>query len=516
MSLQRLLPRHPHHAALAGVTAHALVTLGRHEQAIFYARKAVELAPAPGDHRALTNLGILLASARGVEFRDEALSLFERALALSPRNADARIGVTNILMERQQWARAEAVCRAQEQFGPHDQLILTHAAALVSLGRLRDSMNLLAAGIRAFPDHVRIRSGLASTTIYLSEARPAEIARLFHDFGRVLEKQTPRLPPPPARPVDPGRPLRVGILSPDLRTHSVAFFIEPFFEHHNPRTISLVAYMTGPHEDTTSERLKAHAAQWRSCHAMKDDALAQRIRDDDIDILVDLAGHTQGNKLGVLARKPAPVQVTYLGFPDTTGLSTVDVRIVDSLTDPPGPVPAIGGDAQPTFDERARERLVRLDPCFLCYRPRESAPQPHRAPREASVAGGAGAGVVFASFNAARKISTDCIALWSRILLAVPGSTLILKAVEFADPEGSRVLRDAFNAAGVGGGGGAGGSGGRVRFMPPQESLDDHLAMYSGVDVAQQPIELTRLRERLADIPYDIEPSFPLSVRLAD
>ncbi len=466
-SLQRLLPKHPGHAALAGIAAHALLTLDKPEQAIYYARRSVDLTPPPGDPKALTNLGILLAATRGLDSRDEALALFEKALALSPRNTDARIGITNILMERSQWARAEEVCRAAMEFGIHDRLVLTHAAALVSLGRLRESMELMARATQAFPDHVRVRSGLASTAIYLSEAHPAEIARLFRDFGRVLEKQTPRLPPIAVGPADAARPLRVGILSPDLRTHSVAFFIEPFIEHHDRSALTVAAYMTTRSEDATSDRLRAHCALWRNVAGVKDDALAQRIREDKIDVLLDLAGHTQGHKLAVLARRPAPLQVTYLGFPDTTGLTGVDWRIVDSHTDPVGTVPAIGGDPQPSFDERATEKLWRLDPSFLCFRPPAGFPEPRRNAHNG--------GVVFASFNAARKISVDCIGLWSRILRAVEGSTLTLKAVEFADPEGSRVLADAFAREGLAG---------RVQFLPPQASLEAHLAMYIDVDVA--------------------------------
>lgn len=465
-SLQRLLPKHPRNPHLASTLAFALVRLKRDEQALFYARRAVELAPPPGDPRMLCNLALLTASTLGVKGYDEAFTLFEKALALNPADPNARIGMTNILMERKQWARAEVICREGLAQGLHDQLVLTHAAALVSLGHLRDSMDLLAKGSKAFPDHVRIRSGLASTAIYLSQAHPAEIARLFRDYGTVLERQTPRLPERSVSAADASRPLRVGIISPDLRTHSVAFFIEPFFEFHDRARIQLVAYMTARDEDATSQRLRTHAALWRNVGGQKDEEIAQRIRADGIDILVDLAGHTQGHKLGVLARRPAPVQVTYLGFPDTTGLTTIDWRIVDSHTDPAGATPTISGDPQPTYDERATEKLWRLDPSFLCYRPRPNLPEPTRAAHD---------GVVFASFNASRKISADCIDLWSRLLQRVPDATLILKAVEFADPEGTRVYADAFAARGLVS---------RVKFIPPQESLEDHLAMYNGVDVA--------------------------------
>ncbi|MFO0830313.1 MAG: hypothetical protein U0637_00585 [Phycisphaerales bacterium] len=465
-ALLRLLPRHPNHPQLASTTAYALVKLKRDEQAIYYARRAAELSPPPGDPRMLTNLAILLANSTRPGARDEAFALFEKALALNPADHNTRIGVTNLLMQRKLWARAEQVCAEGLAHGLHDQLLLTHAAALVNLGRLRESMNLLARGARAFPDHVRVRSGLASSAIYLSQAHPAEIARLFRDYGEALERQSPRLPERTPPPADAHRPIRVAIISPDLRTHSVAFFIEPFFEHHDRSRITLTAYMTTREEDATSRRLRQHTALWRNLAGMTDDQIAARIRADSIDVLIDLAGHTQGHRLGVLARRPAPVQATYLGFPDTTGLTTIDHRIVDSHTDPGGPVPDIDNEPQPTFDQRATEKLLRLDPCFLCYRPRESAPEPRHDGH---------AGTVFASFNAARKISVDCIDLWSRLLQRVPDATLVLKAVEFADPEGSRVLADAFAARAVAH---------RVRFVPPQDSLDEHLAMYNSVDVA--------------------------------
>ncbi len=469
-SLQRVAAKASTSPQFASTMAYALLKLGREEQALYYARRAVELSPPPGDARMICNLALLVANNRAGAAREEAFALFERAMAMNPGDANARIGVTNILMERKQWARAEEVCREGLAFGLHDQLILTHAAALVNLGRLRDAMELLAKGSKQYPGHARIRSGLASTAISLSQAHPAEVAKLFRDYGAVMEGQTARMEERVVVPGAGGRPLRVGVMSPDLRTHSVAFFIEPFLEHHDRSRVSVHAYMTMREEDRTSERLRTHCAQWRNVGGKKDDEVAQRIRADGIDVLLDLAGHTQGHRLGVLARRPAPVQATYLGFPDTTGLRTIDWRIVDSLTDPVGPVPAVDGEPQPTFDERATEKLWRLDPCFLCYRPREGAPVPARDGHT---------GLVFASFNAARKISADCLDMWSRLLHTVPEAALVLKAVEFADPEGSRVLRAEFEARGI-----PAGDGGRVRFMPPQESLDEHMAMYSGVDVA--------------------------------
>jgi predicted O-linked N-acetylglucosamine transferase (SPINDLY family) len=205
-------------------------------------------------------------------------------------------------------------------------------------------------------------------------------------------------------------------------------------------------------------RLRDYPIAWRSTVAADDERVAAMIAQDGIDILIDLAGHTAGNRLGVFCRKPAPVQGTYCGYPNTTGIEAVDFRLTDAVADPPGE------------DAFYTERLVRLDRCFLCYRPPETVPVAGPSP-----AGPSGA-VTLGSFNALPKINDRVIRLWARVLEAIPGSRLLLKNKALTDRElGPRMLRR-FAEAGIGAE--------RIEVMGYSPSTGEHLSLYQRVDIA--------------------------------
>ena len=216
---------------------------------------------------------------------------------------------------------------------------------------------------------------------------PAALAELHRGFGRrqenaaVFRHEIDR---------NPGRALRVGYVSPDFRQHSVAYFAEPLLAAHDPGAIEVTCYAAVKKRDNVTERLQSRAGAWRNILGMSDAAAADCIRADRIDILVDLAGHTAGNRLGVFARKPAPVQATYIGYPNTTGLTRVDYRLTDASADPPGEDASL-----------YTERLYRLPRCFLAYGP------PPEAPPVAARPGLAAGHVTFGSFNALTKVTHD-------------------------------------------------------------------------------------------------------------
>src|SRR5258705_1588931 len=160
-------------------------------------------------------------------------------------------------------------------------------------------------------------------------------------------------------------------MSPVFRTPSCAFFIEPLFASHDRVQVELFAYSNTASEDTVTQRLRAFADHWRYVRFLEDTAIARMIAEDGIDILVDLAGHSGGGRPAVLAMRPAPLLFTWLGYPNTTGLTTVDYRITDPIADPEG-----------TADERHTERLLRLPGSFLCFRPHAGAPAPRQSDRD--------------------------------------------------------------------------------------------------------------------------------------
>ena len=212
------------------------------------------------------------------------------------------------------------------------------------------------------------------------------------------------VPAPFRQAADPARRLRLGYVSADVRNHAMAPFIEAMLAGHDAERFDVYCYDGTPHTDATSARLRAHRAHWRSTHRLDDAAFAEQVRADAIDILVDLSGHTAGNRLRAFARRLAPVQVCNQGYPGTTGLACFDWRLTDERNDPPG------------AERFYTEPLYRLPGFSFCYRPTATTP----APREP------GGAFTFASLNNVRKITPRIVALWGRVLQRVPAARLLI------------------------------------------------------------------------------------------
>ncbi len=386
--------------------------------AIPHFRRVIELQSDAAD--AWANLGVALAQ---TAHADEALSCFDRALALDPANAQALTG---------------------------------RALALQSLHRPAEAVAVYDEVLRRYPQHHEARSARLLARHYGDDVSAEALFAEHVEFGAQL---------PPARSADdfpndrsPDRRLRVAFLSPDLRAHSVAYFLEPLLAHLGPEQFEIVLYHDHARVDAMSARLRAHARVWREFAGHSDAAVAAAIAADAPDILIDLAGHTGFNRLPLLARRLAPVQVTYLGYPDTTGVPAMDYRFVDAISDPPGEA-----------DRRATEQLVRFAPTAWAYAPPVDAPPvaEGRAP---------GARVTFGCFNNFSKVSDATLRLWSDVLAAVPGSQLVLKSQGLDDPAQQPRLRAHFAAAGI--------DPERVRLLGRTSGIAAHLACYAQIDVA--------------------------------
>jgi predicted O-linked N-acetylglucosamine transferase (SPINDLY family) len=244
-----------------------------------------------------------------------------------------------------------------------------------------------------------------------------------------------------------------------MRDHSVAFFIEPILAAHDRAAFDVFCYSTAVRGDAVTQRLASKADHWRDCGRLSDYAIAQQIRNDGIDLLVDLAGHTVGNRLAVFAMRATPVQASWIGYPNTTGLKTMDFRLTDAISDPPG------------ADAFSTERLVRLPHGFLCFQPSNDAPPP-QAPSD-------GRPFTLASFNAVPKYSDGCIAAWAQILRRLPTARLRLKAADLANGLARRRLLAAFAAHGI--------EAQRIALLPLVASRREHLAAYHDIDLALDP-----------------------------
>jgi len=303
------------------------------------------------------------------------------------------------------------------------------AAALQAQGDLDGTIAAHRRAVELKPDSAEAHSNL----LYVLNFHPAQSTeQLFAEHRAWAERHAEpltALAPPHGNDRKQARRLRVGYVSAHFREHSVSFFSLPLLESHNPDKVEVFAYSNSGDIDAITERFKK-VATWRQIEGLSDEAAAQQIRDDQIDILVDLTGHIGGNRLPLFARKPAPVQVTYLGYQNTTGMTAMDYRLTDALADPPG-----------TTDAFYTEKLVRLPGSFFCYRPPDAAPEVNELPALAS------GRVTLGWLNFLAKTTPEAIQMWSRLLTAVPTAQLLVLAYRPGAFE-ERVL-DAMAAAGV-------------------------------------------------------------------
>jgi protein O-GlcNAc transferase len=255
-----------------------------------------------------------------------------------------------------------------------------------------------------------------------------------------------------------GGKIRVGYVSPDLRAHSVAWFLMAILRNHDHKTFHITCFSDTGSPDTVTSEIRSLVDDWQNIFGLSDDEVCRRIKKSDVDILVDLAGHTANNRLAVFAMQAAPVQATYLGYPNTTGLETVQYRITDGLADPAGDT-----------DSLHTEKLIRLPRCFLCYTPGNDSPQCSPAPFESNNY------ITFGSFNVLAKMSDECIKTWSSILRQVPESKLILKSAGLEDPDTRTFISKRFGHYDV--------DPQRVEMIPRTESMRSHLQLYSRVDI---------------------------------
>jgi protein O-GlcNAc transferase len=255
------------------------------------------------------------------------------------------------------------------------------------------------------------------------------------------------------------RRLRIGYVSPDFKTHSVSYFIESLISSHDRRQFEVFCYAEVPNPDNKTDHLRKLADGWRSIVEMAMNDVVDCIRGDGIDILVDLTGHTANNRLQVFTKRPAPLQVTWLGYPNTTGLSAMDYRLIDAITDPEGP-----------GDDLHSEQLVRMPNGFLCYTPDVEAPSVKVPP---ALSNGI---VTFGSFNNLSKITSSTLSAWARILEATPNSRLLLKNFSLADAQTRQRYLALFAERGI--------NTKRVEFLNYIPSKSGHLESYNRIDIS--------------------------------
>jgi protein O-GlcNAc transferase len=462
---------------------------GRLKECVDTCRRAVQLGPKIPE--AWNNLGSALKDSN---LPQEAIKAFERAIQLRPNYAVAHNNLGNALGQVERPAEAEAEFRVAIAMDPNYAEAYSNLGFLIGkLGRLDESvalcrraiaikpdfvaahMNLgtalhqqgkLAEGNEAYlnggaidPNHVRLHENLLGAFTQTTRWSPQDQLKASVEWGRRFATPQAEKILPHGNDRNPDRKLRIGYASPDFRRHSVAYFFEPILEHHDRDQFEITLYANNETPDEVTDRIRNRADRWRDVTSLSEEELAKQIRADGMDVLIDLAGHTAGNRLVAFGFRPAPVQMTYLGWPATTGVSAVDYRLTDEISDPPG-----------MTDAYYSEKLIRLPAPFLCYRAPENSPEVADPPVLRN------GYITFGSFNRAPKAGPETIPLWARVLQAVPNSKLLLKSRGFGDEGSRRRILDGFAACGV--------ANDRIQLVEAIPSLRAHLESYGQIDIA--------------------------------
>lgn len=421
--LDRLVEGGSDHPQVRGLLGTLYMSMGRSEAALPHLRRAHELAPDQA-HLAFQLGAALVAAGRPLE----GLPFMQRAVDLSPTWLPGLLGFARALQGVGDFDRAETVYQRAAAVDPTSADAVCGLAGLfIASGRVDQAVELFRRAARQHPSDAVVMGRLVSALNYADDATREEVFEAHEHWGRLITgrgtdtfhfSNTP----------EPERRLRVGLLSTDLWDHSCAYFLRSILGSRDTSRLELICYTTSTNNDWMTAELRARADGWRIVAGQNEDALINTLRTDKLDILVELSGHTANGPLATLRRCAAPVQAMYLGYPNTTGLPTIDWRIVDAITDPPG------------AEEFSTERLARIRGCFLCYSGPTDIP-PIAAPPSSPI--------TFGSFNSIRKIGPAVVRTWSAILLATPGSRLLIKTRGISTPAAARAFRSAFAQAGV-------------------------------------------------------------------
>jgi len=488
---RKALESKPHYAIACNNLATALREQGNLGEAKRFYQKALNLNPDFAE--AFNNLGNVLMELGQLE---EAILKFQKALQIKADYAEAYNNLGNALQEKKDYSAAIHCYQKAIKFNPQyhkainnlgtacqrqgrlNQAIVCYRKALelkpgyyeaynnagnalVEFGKIPESIEAYSKVLEMDPSHavaksnlllsLQYQSGLDTSVHFAAAKKWWQQHASFYYKPESIENHVARR-----------KRLKIGYISPDFRQHSVSFFFLPLLQHHDRSVVEVFCYSTVKSPDYMTYKIKGLSDHWRSIPGLADRTVADRVRQDGIDILVDLAGHTADNRLLVFAHKPAPVQVTWLGYPGTTGMPVIDYRLTDEIADPPG-------DA----DRYHSETLLRLPQGFLCYGPPEDAPAVGGLPARKE------GRITFGSFNNLPKINPEVIGVWSRLLQQVPGSRLLLKSKQFADGQVRQRFLDLFSGCGV--------AGERITLLPRVSSTAGHLALYHQVDIALDP-----------------------------
>lgn len=441
----------------------------RSDLAVELMQKAVELDPSTAVY--WNNLACFYKDKGQL---DKALHGFQRALELDPDYTDAHSNLAGLLMDS--GYLSEAISHSQEavRLQPtHSETYHNLGRALLMAGKVPEALHYTQQGFLLKLDVDPAETNPQNLDSFLTNAysnyllmlhyadqqTPADIFAEHQAWGAMFQSATPE---GHANLPYPHRRLRVGYVSGDFYSHVVCKFFLTLLRHHDPAQVEVFCYANSTKTDAVTQALQASSHHWRSIWQQPDAAIAEQIRQDGIDLLVDLSGHTAYNRLPMFAYHPAPVQLTYLGYPDTTGMSQIQYRITDGWADPVGLTETLHS-----------ETLLRLDRCFLAYT------FPLDAPAVSPLPALSHPGLTFGSFNNLAKVTPTVVERWAAILQAVPDSRLVLKYGALRDPWVQDNYRELFAQHGI--------DASRLELLGRIPDYQEHLSLYHRIDIALDP-----------------------------
>ncbi|OYW24354.1 MAG: hypothetical protein B7Z49_03095, partial [Hydrogenophilales bacterium 12-63-5] len=393
---------------------------------------------------------------------DAAITAFETAIRQGAPELDRLIQLADLCLTNEQPCAAEAWAREAVRILPHPESLHMLADTIRAQGRADDSLPFYRRAAEDDKDYSVRHQKLLVTVNYSDTMAARDIFQAHRDVGQLtnLGSAAPslqaRTAPNVISAAEPA-PLRVGYVFADFGHGSASLFVEPVISGHHRAQVEVYCYSTTRPEQGQRCRMQERGVTWRDVSALSVDDLVALVRSDRLHVAVDLSGHTAGNRLEAFARRVAPRQVSWLGYPNTTGVPAMDYRLTDDVCDPFG-----------VTDALHTESLWRLPRCFIVYQPRSDMPLPAPAPAMSR------GYITFGCFNRIEKLSTTALRAWSRVLAAVPGSRLLLKARGLDEPTLSQAVRARFASVA--------GDPARLDLEGSTATYADHLARYAEVD----------------------------------
>lgn len=442
-------PNNPDALHLLGVIA---TQVKQYEAAVQLIEAAIRNRPTVAFY--YNNLG---NAYRGLVRRKDAYDAYGRALQLQPDYVEARINRGTTLREQAMFAEAVAEYEIAAKTQPAIACSGL-ATALNDQGRVEESIAAYRRAVALDPTHSDSHSNLLYELHFSDRVEPQQLFEEHVKWAKQHADALTNAARPHSNDRSPDRRLRVGYVSGDFRDHPVGRFLWPMIEHRDQQRFEIVCFSNVERQDAFTAEYRASVDEWHDTAGLDDATFAEFIRERKIDILVDLAGHTSGGRMQLFARKPAPVQITYLGYPDTTGMRAIDVRITDALADPEG------------AESRHAERVERIEGCFLCYPLRCATAPISDLPAKSN------GHLTFGSFNNLAKISPTTIQLWKSVLETLPTAKMIIKTTSMGDVPTRDIAARRFASQGL--------PMDRVTLLGPRDSQDQHLDTYRAIDVA--------------------------------